>query len=489
MRNRLAAVPDPGGQRAVAYVRVSAVMGREELQSPDLQMRRIRDLIDRRGLREVDVVQDIDVSGRHFRRDGIQRLLEMARAGQIDVVVLYDLSRLGRNTGESLRVITELRDAGVSVASTVEQIDDTPEGQFMLGQFLGMAQLYSDQIGRRWAETARWRAEQGRWHGSNPPLGYRLVKGTGLVPDPDVAPAMVEVFARYAAGHPISQIAADFNRGGGRRRTNALIVLKRALANPVYIGKVRLNGVVHPGVHDPLVDEATWARVQDRLARDAVTPSRRLAVAYPLTGLLTCGGCGYHLIFHAGGPRAGGKVEADRVGCRRHQEFRDCPTEGVGAPPVREVEAAVLDLVAQRIAGLRSSPADRATRAAGRARAAGDVRRLTRELEETRAARGRLAVDKARRIVDERAFFAADAELAAAESQLVATLGEATATATAGPARAQIAAGRWLLDRWGQLTPAEANRGLRILMSGVSLHRAERYRQPVLERLGQPLWR
>jgi site-specific DNA recombinase len=490
-RGRLASVPEPSGQRAVAYLRVSAVMGREELHSPDLQLRRIKDLIDRRGLTQVDIVQDIDVSGRHFNRDGIQRILAMARARprQVDVVALYDLSRLGRNTGESLRVITELRDNGVSVASTVEQIDDSPEGQFMLGQFLGMAQLYSDQMGRRWAETARYRVEQGRFHGSAAPTGYQLVKGEGLRPDPDEAPLVIDAFRRYAAGEPISAIGRAFNRFDGKQRSTAILVIKNVLRNPIYVGRVRLNGQEYPGVHEALVDETLFQKVQDRLRADAVTPSRRLAIAYSTTGLVLCAGCGYHLVHHAASKKKAAKGETARMRCGRHTAFGDCPTDGIGDPQVGEVEAALLVLVAAHLDQLRIDATARATRAAGRARAAADLRRVSRELEQTRAARGRLAVDLARRIVDEGAFKLADHELARAEDRLVETLGDLQISASTAPARQAVIAGRWLLEHWEQMTVQERNRGLKLQMRYVTLRRAESYREPVAQRLAEPEWR
>ena len=374
---RLTTVPQPSGQRAVAYLRVSAVMGR-------------------RGLVEVDVIRDIDVSGRHFNREGLNRVLAMARARQVDVVALYDLSRLGRNTGESLRVITELRAMGVSIASTVEQIDDTPEGQFMLGQFLGMAQLYSDQLGRRWSENARWRAEQGRYHGSRPPLGYLLVPGKGLEPDPVLGPRIVDVFTRYAAGARMADIVAAFNRARPPGEASSAHVLKRALRNPVYVGRVRLHGLEHAGVHEPLVDAALWGRVQQRLEQDRTVPPRRLAVAYSLTGLVVCDGCGYRLTMAAPGRARAARGDGPRAECNRHARFHDCPSAGVGRPAVADIEQAVLDLVRARAAALRLDPAVRASRAAGKARAAADVRRLTRDLEETRTARGRLAASSTR---------------------------------------------------------------------------------------------
>lgn len=119
-------------RRQVSYIRVSALMGRggEQFHSPDLQLQAIREMAGRTQAIEVAVVQDIDRTGRDFNREGIRQVMAMARNHEIDVVGFYDLSRFGRNLAESLGHIRELHDLGVSVASTVENFDDSPEGQF-----------------------------------------------------------------------------------------------------------------------------------------------------------------------------------------------------------------------------------------------------------------------------------------------------------------------------------------------------------------------
>lgn len=151
-------------------MRVSALMGREgeTFHSPDLQTAALRRHVGPLGLREVGVVSDLDRTGRTFSREGLDEIRRMVDAGQVDVVAVYDLSRLGRNVREALEFIKWLDDRGVSVVSTVEKIDDSPEGKFFLTQFLGMAQLYSDQIGRRWAEVIAARARQGHHHSGVP---------------------------------------------------------------------------------------------------------------------------------------------------------------------------------------------------------------------------------------------------------------------------------------------------------------------------------
>jgi site-specific DNA recombinase len=476
-RRRLSAVPDQP-RLAVLYVRVSALMGRggEDFHSPDLQLDAMRRLAQRRDLREVEVVQDIDRSGRDFTREGVQRVMELARAKAIDVVAVYDLSRFGRNTGESLRHIAELRDLGVSVVSTVEQIDDTPEGQFMLGQFLGMAQLYSDQIGRRWSQVITRRAEQGRWHGSNPPYGYRLAAGR-LEPDPAAAALMTDAFKRYAAGHLVSHIARDITATRGRLL--AVSTLKRSLGNPVYVGRVALNGIERPGVHESIVDDVTWQKVQRRLARDRRTPSRHLATSHSLVGLVVCDHCGRKLQLHVDPPRAGRKEDVPRLQCRRrlHGGADVCP--GPGTPAVADVERAVLEQIPALVARLKSDAGERQAKQARRVRAGVDVDRLRRELTKTETAIGRLTVDRARREISEQAYQLAAAELEQAAAALREQIDETEAVAAAPTARATVKAAEGLLALWDGMRIDLQNRALREIVREVRIRRAVSYREPV----------
>jgi DNA invertase Pin-like site-specific DNA recombinase len=475
----------------VLYVRVSTVMGRagDDFHSPDLQVDAMRRLTVSNGLREVEVVQDIDRTGRDFSREGVTRIMELARARQVDVVAVYNLSRFGRNTSESLRYIKELRDLGVSVVSTVEQIDDTPEGQFMLGQFLGMAQLYSDQIARQWQQVLQRRAEQGRWHGSNPPLGYLLEPGRGLVEDPMMGPLMTAAFERYAAGDLVSHIARAV--GDRRGKVTAVGTLKRALRNPVYIGWLAHNGVEHAGRHEALVDEVTWAKVQRRLNRDAQTPSRRLAVSHSLVGLVVCDECNKHLQLHTQpgrpgtGPRGGGgRVRVPALQCRQRLSGGPEVCRGPGAPAVAEVEAEVLRRLPLIIARLETSPADRAAKQARRARASVDVARLRRELAKVETALGRLTADKARREITQVAYRLAADELERTAAALQLQIDDEELVAESPTARATIRQAKALLDAWPLLTVPERNRGLRAVLREVRVRRAKFYREPVADRVG-----
>jgi DNA invertase Pin-like site-specific DNA recombinase len=480
MPRRLAAVPD-SPRRAVLYVRVSAVMGRgDDFHSPDMQVAAMRQLIARRGMTETAVVSDIDRTGRDFNRDGIRQVLDMAKAGTVDVVALYDLSRLGRNTGESLRVITDLRALGVDVASTVEQIDDTPEGQFMLGQFLGLAQLYSDQMGRRWRQVAQHRAEQGLPIGGTVPIGYRrstTVRGAPLEVDPETAPLVVELFERYAAGVTGKTLCADVTRRRGRPfRPSGL---RHILENTTYLGRIRLGGRDYPGQHPPIVDEALFARVQRRIVANRAVPRKQLARMYPLTGLVVCAHCDGPMNHHTIHDRKYGSRL--RLECRGQIERGTCA--GPGMPPAADVEAFLLDQVRKRVALLRVDDVERAAFRAGRARARTDATRLRKELAETETALGRLAGDLARRRISEAAHRVAAKDLEAAREQLAAALEDAEASsALSSPAR-MVKAGEQLLALWPDASLEERNRMLRAVIRRVRLRRSDGWREPVARRL------
>lgn len=474
-RRRLSAVPE-SPRLAVISLRVSRVMGRDgdSFHAPDLQEDACRRFCAERGWVVVAVVTDLDVSGGVFDRPGLNEALRMLEAGEATALVTYDVSRLGRKVKETLDVIDRVRASGGVYASVKERFDDTPEGEHLLHTFLSIAHLYRRQRGRGWQEVIARRAEQGMWHGSNPPFGYRLGE-QGLEADPLTEALAVDVFRRYAEGHLISHIARDITAARGK--VMPISQLKRSLYNPVYVGRLLLNGEEHPGRHDPLVDEAVWERVQRRLARDRRTAARHLAVSHSLVGLVVCDHCGRRLQLHVDPPR-GGRSDVPRLQCPLRLQGGAEACVGPGSPAVAKVEAAVLEAIPDRIALLKADPAERQARQARRVRAGVDVGRLRRELGETETAIGVLVADRARRKMTEHEYQLGAARLAATAEQLREQLALTEAMAEAPATRATIKAADGLLALWDGLRVDLRNRGLRSLIREVRVRRADFYREP-----------
>jgi site-specific DNA recombinase len=488
---RLAAVPEPDRNRAVAYIRVSAVMGRqaEDFHSPELQYRAVTDMLGRRGLREVLRIEDIDRTGRDFNREGIQRIFDLARTRQIDVVAIADLSRLGRNTAESLRAIKDLRELGVSVLSAAEQIDDTPEGQFQLGVLLGVAQLYSDQQGRKWRQVHEFMATDGRQVGQ-PPIGYvqeetgrvtakgRVVRSGDARVDPILGPAVGQAFRDYAVGVRVREIAERLGALRGQPMWPAQV--RQMMRNRFYLGFVTYKGEEFQGQNEPLVDALTWKQVQRRVQADAKTPSRRLQAASAVTGLAICDVCEHAATLRSSKEGKAGRVA--RIGCGRQSDLRTC--SGCGSMSIADVEQAVFDWCKAYLRDLRVNSDAQAARRNRAAVAKASAAHLRAELRRNRSEQADLAVQRVRAKdhLDERAWNDAAGALREAEAALVTALAGSEAAEGLPPRKAAAAVAE-LVELWPDATSGERNRMLRAVVARVRLKPAAYYRQPASERV------
>lgn len=478
-RRRLAAVPDRP-QRVALYVRVSALMGRggDDFHSPDIQVGAMRRLT--AGLREVAVVDDIDQTGRHFSRAGINRIRAMAESGTIDAVAVYDVSRLGRNVRESLTFLSWLADRGVTVLSACERVDtSTPAGRLMLTNMLAIAEYRSDEIGRGWSTTIASRAARGRHHGQ--PLGYRRASGA-LHVDPVMGPVIAKAWRDYASDVPIAEICRAVAAARGRRilATN----LKKIFRNVAYLGHTTAGGqVTVEHSHPALVDTTTWDRVQQRLVRDSTTPSRHLQHKWSLVGLVWCP-WGHRLQQHPRRRRDG--VREIRLCCGvgpTRGVGGACP--GIGLPLLDRVESEVLRQVAAYVQLLRTDDAARAERLARQHTDVLDLRRLHRELGRVQDAVTRLARARALGDLDddELEYRRPVAELHAEAEALRARIADAGEPAQRMAPTEAASAAQALLQLWPDMTPAERGRALRDVVARITVRRAAYWREPESDRV------
>lgn len=427
------------------------------------------------GLREVGVVDDIDVSGRDFNREGIDEIRRLAKQRKIDAVAVYDVSRLGRNVLESLLFIKWLADHGVTVVSACELIDtSTPAGKHMLTNMLSIAQYRSDEIGRNWQAVVARRAEQGYAH--NACRGY-LQRDKTLVIDPVEGPAMLAALRSYAKGTPIAEINRTYAAATGR--TGMYVYsLKNSFRNPQYVGFLRYRGQILPGRHEPLlVDEhgntdlKTWDRIKDRLARESGEPSRSLDPTWSMIGIAFCPD--EHRLQRA----------AERLMCshRRGDRIPDC--DGIGYPLVDRVEAEVLRQVAEWTKLLRTDVAGQAAHISRHAQAAIDAAGMERQLVTTRNGIVKLTTAWSLGGVDDDTYKQSLAELKATEIALVEELAKTQAVVDLPTPAAAATAGEDLLRMWPDMTVAEKGAALRAVVERVVVRRAGHWREPESKRV------
>ncbi|HEX8351085.1 MAG TPA: recombinase family protein [Hymenobacter sp.] len=100
-------------------------------QDTDRQISDLNALATRLGFGVVAIITEkISGSTKTARRPELQKLLELAMTGQIDKVLVTEVSRLGRRTSEVLQVVEQLTDLGVSVYAQTYNLETlTPEGK------------------------------------------------------------------------------------------------------------------------------------------------------------------------------------------------------------------------------------------------------------------------------------------------------------------------------------------------------------------------
>ncbi|MEP7354859.1 MAG: recombinase family protein, partial [Acidobacteriota bacterium] len=109
----------------------------------------------------------------HRREEGCQ-VLEDARQGKFNQLLVYRLDRLGRDTRQILNVVDELEKLQVRVRSMTEEFDTgNPAGKLMLTMLCGFATHEHDVIRERSVAGTLRLAETGAWMGGIVPYGYR----------------------------------------------------------------------------------------------------------------------------------------------------------------------------------------------------------------------------------------------------------------------------------------------------------------------------
>lgn len=475
---RLAAVPD-AQRRAGLYVRVSAVMGREgeDFLSPSIQADTMRAAALRAGHDVLFVWEDIDVSGRSMTRPGLTQAVDAARRGDIDALWCYDLSRFARNAAGGLAELAAIEKMGVEVLSATETLDrSTSAGRLTAGVLLLLAEHYSDMVGDRWRGVIAANAERGVWHGQVP-LGYVRTGRREIGPDPVLGPALAQGFRDFAAGTTsIRRLSLELARLAGRPVLAGN--LRRSLASEAYLGRVVVNGRTYPGRHAALVDQAMFEAVQARLALNAKTASRTLQATYSLAGLAKCAGCGWTLWRRT----RHGRALQPFLACRGRAVDGSSRCEGVGTPPIVEVEAAVLEQIRRRLVDVPDASAAEAVRLAAQERARVDLSMTQDELVRTEKALGVLAQKLAEEVLSDMAYRAASAGLEEKAGLLRARLADAVAVVEAPTFVAARDLAVALLELWPSMTPEERRAALGTHVREVVVRRAAHRGEPVADR-------
>jgi site-specific DNA recombinase len=362
-------------QRCAIYARFSSE--KQNALSIEQRVRKCREYADREGLwiLEDHVFADQAISGATDDRIGLQQLLAAAkqRPPAFSVILVDDTSRLSRKLSSSLRIVDDLKFAGIRVIFVAQGIDTASEQSDLLVATHGIVdELYIKDLAKRTFRGVEQLALNGL-HTGGRVFGYRRVpiesaierdsygrpkiEGVKLEVDPNQALTVRRIFERYAAGHSIKRIAIDLNRDGvvspqpqkGRlARSWCPSSIRHILHNERYRGLVIWGKTKNVRSHETgkqiyrrkpksewrqkeipeqrIVSDQLWNAVQERMAfvnqayglelrRPGILRARAVSSPYVFSGLLKCSLCGASITIVSGCSRKRSDV---RYGCSMH---------------------------------------------------------------------------------------------------------------------------------------------------------------------------
>ena len=206
--------------QAIAYVRVSTAGQVEDGVSLDVQRSKIAAWCDVMGYVLVQTCADESISGHSMdKRPGLQAAIE-AVCASAGVLVVYSLSRLARNTRETLELGERLSKAGADLVSLSEKIDTTSAAGKMVFRMLAvLAEFERDQVSERTTMALQHKKAHGQRVGELP-YGFQLAAdGKTLVDHAEEQTIIATIKTYRARGLSLRAIVTAAEREGLLSRT------------------------------------------------------------------------------------------------------------------------------------------------------------------------------------------------------------------------------------------------------------------------------
>ena len=315
-------------KKVYMYTRVSTAMQTDGF-SLDAQRERIRKYADAYDFDIVGEYEDAGKSGKSIEgRAEFKKMLEDIETNKdgISYVLVFKLSRFGRNAADVLNTLQFMQDYGVNLICVEDGIDSSKDaGKLMISVLSAVAEIERENILVQTMEGRKQKAREGKWNGGFAPYGYKLVDGMLEIAE-DEAEAVRIIFDKYVNTEMGSNGVAKYleqqgiNKKVRQNGSNPLFsahLVRIILDNPVYCGKIaygrrkneKVTGtrdkyrivpqdeyMLFDGVHEAIVDEELWNKAHEkRLAQakkyEHVNKGKDEKI-HLLSGLLRCPVCG-----------------------------------------------------------------------------------------------------------------------------------------------------------------------------------------------------
>lgn len=349
---------------------------------------------EKNGFMPFEFYVDDGYSGVNFDRPDFQRMIDDVTSGKVGTIVSKDLSRLGRNhIGVGLYTEEIFPKLGVRYIAVNDGYDtaNLNSSAIDIAPFYNIInEFWVRQTSQKVRATCRAKAERGEWIGSRPPYGYMkdpAAPKKHIVPNPETAPVVKEIFDLCAQGKKLTEIADLLeqrhiycpNYYYYTKTGNVIVALDEEhpytwsirtiieiLENVVYIGhtvslktevisyKVKKSlknpedkQVFTQNTHEAIIDLDTWEIVQQiRSNKRRFTKSGYKSI---FAGLVYCADCGSKLTIRTSKTKSG---ETYFFICSQYRKKKkaDCTIHTIGEKALYTQTLLAVQLVTSMVA-------------------------------------------------------------------------------------------------------------------------------------------
>lgn len=375
------------------YYRLSQEDERQgESVSIDNQRTILRKYAEERGFTIHDEYIDDGISGTTFQRPEVQRLLDDAKTGVINTIIVKDLSRFGRNYIEVGQYVDYVFPAfGIRFIAIQDNVDteNRDSGAMEMMPIMNVFnEWHAANTSKKIRAVRRSNAKEGIYTAKKASYGYKMGtdKKRAPVVDEETAPIVKRIFEMYASGispRKISEIlnlegipspaTYAYTQSGQKPKPNVVglwtaVTIREMLNKIIYIGhmpqlrwtslsyknhkrfrKDESEWAVVYNNHEPIISQELWDKVKERKKSVAQGRKTKIGYTHPLSGFLFCADCGNKMKLCTSISRKGTRLY--HFDCGHHIRYGKayCFSHFISAKVVEEIVLGDIREMAQRI--------------------------------------------------------------------------------------------------------------------------------------------
>ena len=335
-------IPKQTEYKVGIYLRLSRDDERQgESLSIENQRRVLTNYVKEQGWSIYDEYVDDGISGVTFDRPGVKRLLEDAKAGNINLILCKDMSRFGRNyiqVGQYVDYLFPMYNIRfIALTDNIDTLNSDSASMDMLPIMNVFNEWFAANTSKKLRAVFESNARSGKYKTTFAAYGYVKGDDANFTPkiDPEAAEVVRRIFELRAIGWNVTRIAETLNSEDilppqdykysklGKDAPQyshhlwSPTAVKRILSNPIYIGRLEQlrcttvsyknhkvvqkdkdDWAVIENNHEPIISQKLWDKVREIEESVSTGKQTKKGVTMPLSGLGYCADCGTKMKQH-----------------------------------------------------------------------------------------------------------------------------------------------------------------------------------------------